>query len=203
MTIEFQGWPKIARLNRDMIVTEKIDGTNGAVVIERCDEMCDGNFGVSSLVDGLWYHVAAQSRKQLLGPSKDNFGFGAWVERNADELVRLLGEGRHFGEWWGSGIQRGYGLPKGEKRFSLFNTRKHAGIAGRGGLDIGVDHVPVVHAGNFSTPRVMYLLNELEVNGSAAAPGFMRPEGVIVYHVAAGQMFKVTIEDDASPKGMV
>jgi hypothetical protein len=32
--IEFQGWPKTPRLFRDMIVTEKIDGTNSAVIIE-------------------------------------------------------------------------------------------------------------------------------------------------------------------------
>ena len=27
----FQGWPKIARLNRDIIITEKLDGTNAAI----------------------------------------------------------------------------------------------------------------------------------------------------------------------------
>lgn len=33
MTIEFQPWPKIARLNREITITEKIDGTNAAVII--------------------------------------------------------------------------------------------------------------------------------------------------------------------------
>lgn len=33
MTLEFQPWPKIARLNRDIVITEKIDGTNAAVHI--------------------------------------------------------------------------------------------------------------------------------------------------------------------------
>ena len=28
---EFKPWPKIARLNRTVIVTEKIDGTNGII----------------------------------------------------------------------------------------------------------------------------------------------------------------------------
>lgn len=33
-----------------------------------------------------------------------------------------------------------------------------------------------------------------------AAPGFMRPEGVVVYH-SAGQVFKALIENDDQPKG--
>ncbi len=32
----------------------------------------------------------------------------------------------YFGEWWGSGVQRGYGLQKGDKRFSLFNVSRWA-----------------------------------------------------------------------------
>jgi len=31
--IIFQEFPKIPRLNREMIVTEKIDGTNGQIII--------------------------------------------------------------------------------------------------------------------------------------------------------------------------
>jgi hypothetical protein len=64
-----------------------------------------------------------RSRSRWITPDDDNFGFAAWVEANRDELL-TLGPGRHFGEWWGSGIQRGYGLPKGEKRFSLFNVSR-------------------------------------------------------------------------------
>ena len=99
--IEF---PKIARLAREIIVTEKIDGSNGVVYVGE-----DGE-------------VVAGSRSQWLIGS-DNFGFAKWVQEHADEL-RALGPGRHYGEWWGSGIQRGYGLPKGEKRFSLFNVAR-------------------------------------------------------------------------------
>ena len=53
------------------------------------------------------------------------FGFARWVETNRERLITLLGPGLHFGEWWGSGIQRGYGLTKGDKRFSLFNVERH------------------------------------------------------------------------------
>jgi hypothetical protein len=37
--------------------------------------------------------------------------------------------------------------------------------------------------------------------GSAASPGFMKPEGVIAYHVAGNLFFKKTIEKDAEWKG--
>jgi hypothetical protein len=42
-------------------------------------------------------------------------------EEHRDDLL-TLGPGRHFGEWWGAGIQRRYGLT--EKRFSLFNVTR-------------------------------------------------------------------------------
>jgi hypothetical protein len=69
--------------------------------------------------------MLAGSRSQYITPERDNHGFARWVQDDADELW-ALGEGRHFGEWWGSGIQRGYGLQKGEKRFSLFNVARWA-----------------------------------------------------------------------------
>src|SRR3954469_18836515 len=119
-TIEFQPWPKIARLNRDIVITEKIDGTNAAVVIV---PVTYGGFTtpldqpeVIAYVDlgpDREYAVFAQSRTRFVTPKHDNYGFAGWVERNAEALVESLGEGTHFGEWWGSGIQRKYGLTGG------------------------------------------------------------------------------------------
>jgi hypothetical protein len=43
----------------------------------------------------------------------------------------------------------------------------------------------------------------LERAGSAAAPGFMEPEGIVVWHEAAGTLFKKTILDDDAPKGLL
>lgn len=179
---EFQPWPKIARLNRDITVTEKIDGTNAAVIVG--DDLS----------------VAAQSRKRLITPDDDNFGFARWVAENAEPLASLLGPGRHFGEWWGSGIQRGYGLTKGEKRFSLFNTARY------GEVDFsevpGVGTVPVLYRGPFSQAEIERALLHLGVYGSRAAKGFHDPEGVIIFHSAAQQMFKVTIKGDEAPKSL-
>lgn len=179
MSIEFQAWPKIARLNRDIVVTEKIDGTNAAVIIDD---------------DGA---IATQSRKRLITPDDDNFGFARWVAENAGALVDALGPGRHFGEWWGSGIQRGYGLAKGEKRFSLFNTARY----GDAPLDVdGLRVVPVLYQGLYSQPEIEEALDRLNMLGSVAAPGFFDPEGIVVFHSAAQQMFKVTIKGDEAPK---
>lgn len=173
----FEGFPKIPRLNRDCVITEKLDGTNAQVYITD-----DGD-------------VFAGSRNRMLTIHDDNFGFANWVERNKQELLKL-GPGRHFGEWWGRGIQRGYGLK--EKRFSLFNTARWAYATDRPEC---CHVVPMLYQGLFSTVSVRHTVTGLVNNGSQAAPGFMNPEGVIVWHEAARQMFKVTCEDDEKPKG--
>ncbi len=184
MTFEFKPWPKIPRLNREMIITEKIDGTNAAVIVTE-----DGEVG-------------AQSRNRLITPESDNFGFAKWVYDNAIPLADTLGPGYHYGEWWGSGIQRGYGLPKGEKRFSLFNVSRwkydevHEAVP-------GLDVVPTLYVGGFDTDVIQDCLGDLEWFGSRAYMGFMNPEGVVVFHTAAQQVFKVLIENDEIPKGAV
>ena len=44
-------------------------------------------------------------------------------------------------------------------------------------------------------------LEDLKTTGSRAAPGFMKPEGIIVYHSAARMYFKMTIEKDYRVEG--
>jgi hypothetical protein len=176
MTLEFREFPKIPRLKREVIVTEKIDGTNACIAFD-----AEGNFIV-------------QSRGRIITPEDDNFGFAGWVSRNLDEL-RKLGEGHHYGEWWGPGIQRGYG--QAERRFSLFNTfrwnKDNPNLP-------GCCHVvPLLGAGDFSV--VDAALEKLRTEGSAASPGFMRPEGIVVYHSAARSYFKVTLDKDEERKG--
>ena len=93
MDKDFVAFPKIARLNREIVITEKIDGTNASIYV--------------SEKDGAVY---AGSRTRWITPEDDNFGFARWVRDHADELRTGLGFGVHFGEWWGAGIQRRYGL---------------------------------------------------------------------------------------------
>jgi hypothetical protein len=183
---DFIGFPKIARLSRDIVITEKIDGTNGCIFIGE-----DGEFLVGS-------------RSRWITPEMDNHGFARWAYDHKDELV-LLGPGRHFGEWWGSGIQRGYGLPKGEKRFSLFNTNRwgeHRDVEKYPNDCPSCCHiVPVLYKGLFDTEWIKIEINGLVKNGSKAAPGFMQPEGVVIFHTAANTLFKKTIKNDEKGKG--
>lgn len=173
----FEEFPKIARLNRECIVTEKIDGTNGQIIIGE-----DGD-------------IQAASRSCLIYPDRDNFGFAAWVRDNKEELLKL-GPGRHFGEWWGAGIQRRYGLS--EKRFSLFNASRWNDDAVRPKCC----HVaPVLAREMFATTVFRHCLDNLRINGSMAAPGFMKPEGIVVFHLAGNVGFKVTLEKDEEWKG--
>lgn len=200
---EFSPWPKTARLFRDIIVTEKIDGTNGAIVIRPLTPMqfCPADAKYASDTDGNLYAVFAQSRKRIITPGKstDNYGFAAWVWANATELVKLLGPGMHFGEWWGSGINRAYGLRDGERRFSLFNVHAHGHLAQCVG-GIPLDAVPVLYQGAFSQAQVSAALSDLKTYGSTAARGFMNPEGVCVYHSATRQTLKVTLDNNHAGK---
>ena len=179
-TVVFRAWPKTPRLFRDMCITEKIDGTNAAIHVTP-----DGN-------------VVAQSRNRLIYPDADNYGFAKWAEVNAADLAEALGEGIHYGEWWGNGIQRGYGLANGDKRFSLFNIHRYADVSIP---EIGLGLVSVLYQGAFDTDTVVDMLELLVMDGSSAAPGFMRPEGIVIYHEAARSVFKVTCENDEKPKG--
>lgn len=172
---DFEEFPKIPRLKRDIIITEKIDGTNAQVFIAEDGTM---RFG---------------SRSRWITPEDDNYGFARWATEHADGL-RELGPGRHFGEWWGAGIQRRYGLT--EKRFSLFNAGRWTAETVPSCCHV----VPILYQGKFNTDSVEMTLAALRENGSAAAPGFMRPEGVIVYVAAARSYFKVTLEKDDEPK---
>lgn len=204
--MEFETWGKTPRLFKNCVITEKIDGTNGAIVIEAAPAVWDWDEGVAEntidcvTVDGVDYFIGAQSRNRLLTPGKDtdNAGFASWVEFNAEALVSLLGPGRHFGEWWGNGIQRGYGLEKGDKRFSLFNTKRwgHYCDPEQAPNILGLGVVPVIDIGTFNSFYIKDALEMLGETGSYAAPGFMEPEGIIVYHTAINQVFKVTFEND-------
>jgi hypothetical protein len=172
-TPDFIPFPKIARLAREIIVTEKIDGTNAVVHVSE-----DGT-------------IRAGSKSGWISTSCDNHGFAAWVEANQEDL-RTLGPGFHYGEWWGSGIQRGYGLTKGEKRLSLFNTDKVPPKC--------CSVVPVLYKGAFDTLAIERCLEALRTTGSLVAPGFKRPEGVVVYHPQGRVGFKKTLEKDEEPK---
>lgn len=193
---DFQEFPKMTRFSREVIVTEKIDGTNGQIFIPEPG-------------DTLYKEkIYAGSRTKWVRLGDDNYGFASWVYKNQDQLVATLGPGRHFGEWWGSGIQRGYGLIKGNKRFSLFNVSRWTdkGEPGKEQVPmyIGLFVIPILGTNiGFNPYTIDAILNELRAHGSVAAPGFMKPEGIVAWHVAGNIGFKKTILKDESPKSKV
>lgn len=174
--ILFQGFSKIARYSRLCTITEKIDGTNGSIYI--------ADNGLDMLIG---------SRTRWITPEDDNMGFAKWARANHEELLKL-GPGHHFGEWWGQGIQRRYGQDR--KRFSLFNTSLWT-VSRPACCDV----VPVLYEGMFDQVAIEGALTALRSGGSQAAPGFMNPEGICIYHQAAKMYFKKTIEGDEKPKG--
>lgn len=173
---EFKSFPSIGRLSRTIVITEKLDGTNASITITE-----DGQF-------------LTGSRTRWITPGDDNYGFSKWANENKEELMKL-GVGTHFGEWWGQGIQRGYGI-KG-KRFSLFNTHRWECPTDRPAC---AHCVPVLYQGPFDTDAVDQALHDLDKVGSAASPGFMRPEGIVVFHTQANVLFKKTLEQDEKGK---
>lgn len=181
---EFESFPSIRRLSRECVISEKIDGCNVQIVFPE---------------DGGPTLVGSRNRWITPGKTTDQFGFAQWVKDHEEELRTGLGLGKHFGEWWGAGIQRKYGLK--EKRFSLFNVRRWGDNAKV--LDplatarpACCSAVPVLYVGPFETPMIEDVLTELKRNGSYAAPGFMDPEGIVVFHTAASVLFKKTLDGD-------
>jgi len=203
MTLEFHGFPKIPRLRRPVVITEKIDGTNAAVVIRPIALGEEVHVEQEKSVYTIYgtYAISAQSRKRIITPLDDNYGFARWVWENSERLVRELGEGLHFGEWWGKGIQRGYNV--NNKRFSLFNVARWAETSFTTQDGVDVEPVPLLSEDEvFDTEAVEDVVRSLEINGSVAAPGYDRPEGVVVFHKAGNTLFKRLLENDELPKGV-
>lgn len=198
---DYPAFPKIPRLLRECVISEKIDGTNGQIYIGprlHGPKMDSGPIEHVSELDGTY--IYAGSRNRWLTPGADNFGFAKWVADHSATLLDILGPGTHYGEWWGQGIQRGYGQT--QKNFSLFNTHRWAPVIGEHGMK-GFESLRVVPSlwwGTFSTEVVSEVVDALREMGSRAAPGFMLPEGVITYHTAAKQYFKTTLVDDQNRK---
>jgi hypothetical protein len=217
---QFVPFPKVPRLSREIIITEKIDGTNASIFVESCatlrpdEDVPDFAIG-TALLHGQSYYIGAGSRKRWIKPGSDNFGFARWAADHLDELVQL-GEGHHFGEWWGKGVQRGYG--QDVKKFSLFNVGRWYGndadVIGADDRDPApacCEVVPVLYRGGMmdlyynnklkvTTTAIQSVLDDLSMSGSVAAPGYMNPEGIMIFHSGRGDLFKKTFEGDAHGK---
>ena len=195
--IEFKAWPKTARLLRNIVITEKIDGTNAAIQIVDAETYSPLQGTATVILDGKQYYVHAQSRKRLIRVGDDNFGFAAWVWDNANQLAQILGPGTHYGEWWGRGIQRGYNTLN--RHFSLFNTAKWKGLSEVVGGET-LTHVPVLYEGVFDQAVIEETLIDLQRDGSVASLDYPNPEGICVYHTQSNTVYKVTLDNNDAGK---
>lgn len=164
---EFQSFPKIPRLKNSLMrITEKIDGTNAQILIPEQPAQ-----PVQAGSRNRWIYPNTEENRQ-----QDNYGFAAWVKDN-ETMLRRLGPGRHFGEWWGAGVgPRSYGMAS--KVFSLFNVSRYR----KSGLPEGVpvQLVPVLYEGPVDYRVIDDIRAKLVAEGSVAAPGFMNPEGMVI-----------------------
>lgn len=176
--VEFKPWGKIYRLRRNWVASEKIDGSNACVGITDSGQ------------------IFAQSRNRIVTQESDNYGFAAWVRDNATGLSQL-GPGYHYGEFYGRGINCGYGLS--ERRFALFNTARWSDDAARPAC---CDVVPVLATGLDVSTVAEEALSWLRANGSKLVPGYNNPEGIVLFHEPSQHSYKVTLVGDESPKGL-
>ena len=171
--VVFKPWEKIPRENPfKATITEKMDGTNACIIIQ------DSKI------------VGVQSRKRMITPEDDNYGFALWVNENKSDL-KALGDGRHYGEWAGVGIQKNpHNLD--DKKFFLFNTfRWNKNNPNKPDC---CEVVPVLFEGIITEKIIQGFLNKLEIDSSPEET----PEGIIVYYHAFRKYTKHTIK---SPNG--
>ena len=174
MTDLFKTWGKTQRYEGLTITaTEKLDGTNACIIVQAGEI------------------VGVQSRNRMIEVGDDNFGFALWVDNNKDDIVKL-GEGYHYGEWYGEGIQKNPHMIEG-KRFALFNTHRP-----QDSLPACVELVPVLYSGVYlGQHHVDDLMSNLsdayKVKGNGS-----KPEGIILYFHQHRQSLKYTFNNNKS-----
>lgn len=186
---EFHAWGKTARVDSPVVVTEKIDGTNGVIYVD---------FGDNPHSPVIWVGarngwIAGISVNGAEFVRSDHYGFAGWATANRLQIARLLGHGYHYGEWWGQGIARGYGQDR--KRFQLFDIR-HSEKDGwdDDANEWNIGTVPVLYDGPMDHRTMERQVELLQRRGSVVAPGYLYPEGLVVRFSHNGVRFKKVID---------
>jgi hypothetical protein len=177
--IEFKAWPKTTRLCSKCVITEKLHGSNGAIIFY-VYESWDGQRTIA---------LAAQTRNRLVNITNDQTGIAQWALTNyhtlVDDLVQLEADGQpklgtfyHYGEM----MHRGHSEP----HFYLFNTRRWGASQF---LTPTLKTVPVLFEGEYYEGVVEEMLEDLRTNGSRVHPG-IPAEGVVTFWSGDGTMKK-------------
>ena len=192
----FEAYPKMPRMkSAEMTITEKIDGTNAQILI------VDGGIelvgsrkrqilpDIPKIVDDEGVTI---EKKQTL----DNYGFAQWVLDNMTGLVEFLGDGRHYGEWAGPGIQKNpLGLE--QKLFFLFNTHRNPPekFESLGHLVPQLRAVPILFQGKFSLEMISTVADSIYLGMTEVPDAQDGNEGEGIVISAFGQKFKRTADD--------
>jgi hypothetical protein len=202
MLDSFKEFSKMQRLEKaTILITQKLHGTNASVWITAINPVMvvPENFKPFVTTDGEFV-VRPAKRTSFIDLENDNFGFAKFVAKNKDALARCLGPGTWFGEWVGPGINSGEGLK--EKQFALFNTMalddKILNMRAAGLWPENVDTVPVLFFGVTSNIGIeaAAAMEKLKTEGSQYAPGFMRPEGIVIQVLGTSATFKQVFESE-------
>lgn len=214
MTPEFKSFSEIKALSKmQMYITQKIHGSNAQIFVYEKRTMVRtvssdakpedfaaefpgktieiAPYGEDSSTLALYFKeldLVCGSRNRWIYPHSDNYGFATFIDQHKDEYIAKLGEGRHDCEWAGPGINSGEGLA--QKTVVLFDHWRYKDKP----LPTGAVIVPVLYAGDLDLAKVQETMDLLKIEGSRLAPGFMRPEGVVVSF--AGHRYKKVFKEE-------
>lgn len=174
---EFKDFGKIERFRTmECVIAEKADGSNVQIYVP--DDPEEPLF------------VGSRNRWIYPGKHSDMCGFAEFVQDN-QAAFRRLGVGRHYGEWWGRGIQRNYGQEG--RHLSLFSVdRFPSGLPD--GLPSNVSLIPVLYRGETASQKIKEIVEGLYRDGSVLVPGWAKPEGVVL--TIGGKRYKITDNGD-------
>ncbi len=214
-TANYSSFPSIERLeNIYCIISEKVDGTNGLIEIHNPGSGCSSEqctafpCGVKDCSEEPV--IKFGSRNRYITFNDDNAGFANFFRHYearfkdvaADIVLKELkvsGETltecqeqyplRIYGEWFGSGIQRGYGLK--DKFFMPFSTFYAEKL-----IEYQVPNIVkpnIMYTGKFSQEIANTCMQTL-TNGSLVIPEFKRPEGIVIHFPKYNFRLKQTFE---------
>lgn len=177
----FKPFPKITRYTRPRLghITEKMDGTNACVIVEGGQVV--GAQSRNRLLTSLSHNSFGEPFFQDHG---ENHGFAHWVKTNKDKLA-LLGDGYHYGEWCGPGIN-GNRHNLTEKVFYHFNPFRYRDTDFKE-YEAGISFVRVLFEGEITDEVVK---RTAEAHWDSIHDVFYKPEGVMIYY----HDFKTTLK---------